>query len=148
MQFHTNIRQNQVLILVVLVFSGVVQTRRVIRPVHGIETTGQFMVVMAPDTSHERFEAIAEIIQTKSSSTQIYKIEGPFIKMVVTKLSLNQAHEVSLKCISIKCVWLNAIVCYSGLKDYTCYMNLSSRFVKYITYNLRMVSFRILELVG
>ena len=101
MQFHTNIRQNQVLILVVLVFSGVVQTRRVIRLVHGIETTGQYMVVMAADTSHERFEAIAEIIQTKSSSTQIYKIEGPFIKMVVTKLSLDQAHEVSLKCLSI-----------------------------------------------
>ena len=144
MQFHSSIRHNEVLVLVVLVFLAVVQTRRVSRPVPGIKTTGQYMVVMAPDTSHERFEAIVEIIQTKSSSTQIYKIEGPFIKMIVTKLSLDQAHEVNLKCTCIN-VCVNAIVCYSGLKVYTCYINLPLRFVKNITYDLRMISLRILK---
>ena len=96
MQFLT--RLGQVLILVLL-FSGVVQTRRVIRATPGIETTGQYMVALTPDTSHERFEAIAEKVRTQSLSSEIHKIEGPFAKVIVTKLSVDEAHKVSLKCI-------------------------------------------------
>ena len=94
MQFRTS--HNQVLILVLL-FATVVQTRRVIRAAPGIKTTGQYMVVLTPETSHERFEAIAEIVRTQSLSSKIHKIEGPFAKVVVTKLSVEEAHKVSLK---------------------------------------------------
>ena len=93
MQFRT--RHNQVLILVLLL-AAVGQTRRVIRAAPGIKTTGQYMVVLTPDTSHERFEAIAEIVQTQSLSSKIHKIEGQFAKVVVTKLSVDEAHKVSL----------------------------------------------------
>ena len=94
MQFRTS--HIQVLILVLLL-AAVVQTRRVIRAAPGIKTTGQYMVVLTPDTSHERFEAIAEIVQTQSLSSKIHKIEGPFAKVIVTKLSVEEAHKVSLK---------------------------------------------------
>ena len=50
MQFPTS--HNQVLILVLL-FAAVVQTRRVIRAAPGIKTTGQYMVVLTADISHE-----------------------------------------------------------------------------------------------
>ena len=93
MQFHT--RRNQVLILVLL-FSAVVQTRRVIRAAPGIETTGQYMVVLTPDTNHERFEVIAEKIQNETLSYEIHKMESPFAKIIVTKLSVDEAHKVSL----------------------------------------------------
>ena len=91
MQFHT--RQCQFLILVLLFTVGV-QTRRVIRAAPGIQTTGQYMVVLTPDISHERFEAIAEIVQTQSLSSEIHKIEGPFAKIFVATLSVEEAHKV------------------------------------------------------
>ena len=94
MQFRTS--HNQVLILVLL-FAAVAQTRRVIRAAPGIKTTGQYMVVLTPDISHERFEAIAEIVQAQSLNSKIHKIEGPFAKVVVTKLSVDEAHKVSFK---------------------------------------------------
>ena len=95
MQFST--KDSQALIFVVLLFAAVVRTSRVIRAAPGTETTGQYMVVLAPDTSHERFEAIAEKIRTTSLSSDIYKIEGPFAKMIVAQLSVDEAHQVSLK---------------------------------------------------
>ena len=97
MQFRTS--HYQVLIFVLLV--AAVQTREVIRAPSGIETTGQYMVVLTPDTSHERFEAIAEKVQNQSLSSEIYKIEGQFAKVIVTELSLDEAHKVSLKHINI-----------------------------------------------
>ena len=94
MQFLT--RHNKVLILVLL-FSVVVQTRRVIRATPGIKTTGQYMVALTPDTSHDMFEAIAEKVRTQSLSSEIHKIEGQFAKVIVTKLSVDEAHKVNLK---------------------------------------------------
>ena len=94
MQLRTS--HSQVLILVLLLVAAV-QTRRVIRAAPGIETTGQYMVVLTADTSHERFEAIAEKVQSQSSSSDIYKIEGEFAKVIVTELSEAEAHQVSLK---------------------------------------------------
>ena len=94
MQFFT--RHNQVLILVLL-FSVVVQTRRVIRAAPGIETTGYYMVALTPDISHKTFEAIAERIRTQSLNSEIHKIEGPVAKVIVTKLSLDEAHKVNIK---------------------------------------------------
>ena len=91
MQLRT--RHAQVLILVLLC-SVVVQTRRVIRAAPGIETTGQYIAVLATDTSHERFEAIAEEVQSHSFTSKIRKIEGPFAKIVFAKLSVD---EVSIK---------------------------------------------------
>ena len=97
MQFYT--RYNQVLILVLL--ATAVQTRRVIRAAPGIKTTDEYMVVITPETSHERFEAIAEKIQTVSLSSKIRKMESPFVKMVVTRMSLDEAHKVHLKCLHL-----------------------------------------------
>ena len=94
MQFRTS--QCQVLILVLL-FSAGVQTSRVIRAAPGIETTGQYMVVLTPDTTHERFEAIAEKVQTQSLSSKFHKIEGPFAKIFVATLSVDEAYKVSFK---------------------------------------------------
>ena len=93
MQLRTS--QYQVLILALL-FVAVVQTRRVIRAAPGIETTGQYMVVVTPDTSHEKFEAIAEKVQSQSLSSGIHKIEGQFAKVITTKLSVDEAHKVYL----------------------------------------------------
>ena len=94
MQFCTS--DSQVLIIALLLVAAV-QTRRVIRAAPGIETTGQYIVVLTPDTSHEQFEAIAEKVRTQSLSSEIYKIEGQFAKMVVARLSVYEAHKVSFK---------------------------------------------------
>ena len=104
MQFHT--RRSQILILV-LFFSAVVQTRRVIRAASGIKTTGQYMVVLTTDTSHERFEAVAKKIQSESSNSEMHKMESPFAKIIVTKLSVDEAHKVRL----IKIVYNISIIC-------------------------------------
>ena len=101
MQFYT--RHNQVLILVLL--ATAVQTRRVIHAAPGIETTKQYMVIMTPETSHERFEANAEKVQTVSLSSKIRKMEGPFVKMVVARLSIDEAHKVHLKCLLYLCMY-------------------------------------------
>lgn len=93
MQFRT--RHAQVLILVLLL-SAVVQTRRVIRAAPGIKTTGRYMILLATNTSHERFEAIVEEVQTHSFSPKMKKIEGPFAKMIVTKLPAYKTYLVSL----------------------------------------------------
>ena len=94
MQFRT--RHAQVLILNLL-FLVVVETRQVICAAPGIPTTGQYMVVLATDTSHEKFEAIAEEVQTQSLNSEIQKMESPFAKIIVANLSVDKAHMVSLK---------------------------------------------------
>ena len=94
MQFPTSLYQ---VLILVLLFAAVVQTRQVIRAAPGIKTTGQYMVVLTQETSHERFEAIAEEVQSQSLSSEIHKIEGEFAKVITTKLSVDEAHKVSLK---------------------------------------------------
>ena len=114
---------NLVLIIVLLLVTGV-RTRRVIRAAPGTETTGEYMVVLTPETSHERFEVIAEKIQIVSPSSKIHKMEGPFAKMVVTRLSVDEANKVSFKCLYVcvcvcvslsvsmhLCVWIGMWVC-------------------------------------
>ena len=102
---------NLVLIIVLLLVTGV-RTRQVIRAATGTETTGEYMVVLTPETSHERFEVIAEKIQTVSLSSKIHKIEGPFAKMVVTRLSVDEANKVSFKCLYVcVCVFVCICVC-------------------------------------
>ena len=115
MQFRTS--HNHVLIIFVLLVTGV-RTRRVIRAAPGTETTGEYMVVLTPETSHERFETIAEKIQTVSLSSKIHKMEGPFVKMVITRLSVDEANKVSLKCLYVcgrVCVCLNLCIRVCGL---------------------------------
>ena len=94
MQVRTS--HNQVLILVLL-FVDAAQTRQVIYAAPGIETTGQYMVALTPDTIHERFEAIAENIRSQSLSSEIHTIESQFAKVIVAKMSLDEAHKVSPK---------------------------------------------------
>ena len=106
MQFRTS--HHQVPILVLLLVTAA-QTRRVIRAAPGIETTGQFMVVLTSDTTHERFEAIADEVQSQSLSSGIHKINGQFAKVIVAKLSLDEAHKVSLKHIN------HMRVCYTDV---------------------------------
>ena len=88
-------RNTRVLIIVLLLVAAV-QARRVIRAAPGTATTGQYMVVLSSDTSHERFEAIAERIQTQALNSKIHKIESSFAKMIVSKMSVDEAHQVSL----------------------------------------------------
>ena len=93
--------QFKILFIIFPLFTAVVQTRRVIRAAPGKNTTGQYMVVLAPETSHERFEAIARKIQNESLSSEMHKMEGLFAKIIVTKLSLDEANKVSvIKCMS------------------------------------------------
>ena len=54
------------------------------------------MVALTLDTDHERFEAIAEQIESQSLSSDIHKIEGQFAKVIVAKLSVDEAYKVSL----------------------------------------------------
>ena len=93
MKYQTS--HNQILILVLLLVAAV-QTSRVIRAAPGIKTTGQYMVALTLDTSHERFEAIADKVQSQSLSSEIRKIEGQFAKVIVAKLSEAEADKVSL----------------------------------------------------
>ena len=94
------VRNTRVLVIVLL-FSVAVQTRRVIRAAPGSDTTGQYIVVLRTDTSHERFESIAENIKSHALDSDFQKIEVPFAKMIVTKLSLDEADKVSLKMYTI-----------------------------------------------
>ena len=93
MRFRTS--HHQALILVLLLVNAA-QTRRIIRAAPGIETIGQYIVVLTPDTNHERFEVIADKVQSQSLSFEIHKIEGRFAKVIVGKLSEAEAHKVSL----------------------------------------------------
>ena len=89
---------NQALILTLLLLASGVQARRVIRAAPGVKTTGCYMIVLTPETSHERFEAIAKEVKSESSISDIHTIEGPFAKMIVTKISVDEAKKVSLNC--------------------------------------------------
>ena len=88
--------QFQILFSLLPFLATLVRTRRVIRAAPGIKTTGEYMVVLAPDTSHERFEAVAKKIQSESMNSEMHKMESPFAKIIVTKLSVDEAHKVSL----------------------------------------------------
>ena len=120
MEFLT--RSTQVLILVLLLVAAV-QTRQVIRAAPGIETTGQYMVVLTSDTSHERFEAITEKVQSQSLSSEIHKIEGQFAKVIVAKLSVDEAHKVSLN-IQKFIYFVYMTVCYTMISR--CILNLKN----------------------
>ena len=54
------------------------------------------MVALTPDTSHERFEAIADKVQSQSLSSEIRKIEGQLAKVIAAKLSEAEAHKFGL----------------------------------------------------
>ena len=113
MQFHRS--YYQVLVLVLL-FVAVVQTRRVIRAAPGTETTGQYMVALAPDTGHDQFEAISEKVRSQSLSSEIHKIEGQFAKVIVAKMSEAEAHKVSINL----CVCVHVHVCVCRVCKYVC----------------------------
>ena len=118
-------RNTQVLILVLLLVAAV-QTRRVIRAAPGIETTGQYMVALTPDTSHETFEAIAEKVQSHSLSSEIHKIEGQFAKVIVAKLSEVAAHKVSLN-IHTFIYFVYVTVCYTMVSRCICILKTCQR---------------------
>ena len=94
MKFCTRI--NLALVLTILFVAGA-QARRVIRAVPGAKTTGRYMIVLTPETSHERFEAISEEVKSESSISDIHTVEGPFTKMIVTKISVDEANKVCVK---------------------------------------------------
>ena len=80
------------------------------------------MVVLLPDTSHERFEAIAEKVRTQSLSSEVHKIKGQFAKVIVTKLSVDEAHKVSLNI--YKFIYFTYVtVCYTMVSKCICILN-------------------------
>ena len=85
------------LVLVLLLSAvAVVQTRRVIRAAPGVETTGRYIVVLKNETSHDKFETIADEVRNESLNAAIFeKVEGPFAKIVTAELSEDGAHKVS-----------------------------------------------------
>ena len=108
--------QFQILFSLLPLLATLVRTRRVIRAAPGIKTTGEYMVVLAPDTSHERFEAVAKKIQSESMNSEMHKMESPFAKIIVTKLSVDEAHEVSL--VKIMYIYIhNLYMCVSCFVD-------------------------------
>ena len=111
-------RNTKVLILVLLLVTAV-QTRQVIRAASGIETTGQYMVVLRLNTSHERFETIAEKVQSQSLSSMLHKIEGQFAKVIVANLSVDEAHKVSLN-IHTFIYFVYVTVCYDMVSRCSC----------------------------
>ena len=93
-------------LIIVLLFLVAVQTRRVIQAPPGSEATGQYMVVLANDTSHERFEVIAESIQNQTSNSTILKIESSFGKMIVSEMLEDGVQKVSFKMYTIIYVYI------------------------------------------
>ena len=87
---------NEALFLTILLFASGMQARRVIRAAPGVKTTGRYMIALTPETSHERFEAIANEVKSEASISGIHTVEGPFAKMIVTKISVDEAEKVSL----------------------------------------------------
>ena len=74
---------------------AVVQARRVIRADPGVETTGRYIVVLKSETSHDKFETIADEVRNESLNAAIFeKVEGPFAKIVTAELSEDGAHKV------------------------------------------------------
>ena len=99
-------------LILAFLFAAGGQARRVIRAAPGIETTGRYIIVLRPETSHERFEAIAEKVKSESLISDIHTVEGPFAKMIVTKISVDEAYRVSLK-ILIKIVLYIIIITFT-----------------------------------
>ena len=87
---------NEALFLTLLLFASGIQARRVIRAAPGVKTTGRYMIALTPETSHERFEAIAKEVKNEASISGIHTVEGPFAKMIVTKISVDEVEKVSL----------------------------------------------------
>ena len=84
------------LIYLLITTVAVVQARRVIRAAPGVETTGRYIVVLKSETSHDKFETIADEVRNESLNAAIFeKVEGPFAKIVTAKLSEDGAHKVS-----------------------------------------------------
>ena len=54
------------------------------------------MIELTLDTSHERFEAIGDKVQSQSLSSEIHKIEGQFARVIVAKLSEVETHKVKV----------------------------------------------------
>lgn len=72
--------------------------RRVIRAAPDEETTGNYIVVMKENTTHSRFEAIADEVRKESSNLNISeKVESPIAKIVAAKLTEDGAHKVIYK---------------------------------------------------
>ena len=82
-------------ILVFISIAYVAQTRRVIRAAPGAETTGNYIVVLKENTTHNRFEAIVDEVRNKSVDSKIFeKVESPIAKVVAANISEQSAHEV------------------------------------------------------
>ena len=83
------------LIYLLITTVAVVQARRVIRAAPGVETTGRYIVVLKHETSHDKFETIADEVRNESLNAAIFeKVEGPFAKIVTAELSEDGAHKV------------------------------------------------------
>ena len=90
------IYKGSIALVLLLSIVAVVQARRVIRAAPGVETTGRYIVVLKNETSHDKFETIADEVRNVSLNAAIFeKVEGLFAKIVTAELSEDGAHKVS-----------------------------------------------------
>ena len=78
---------SHLLLLLVLLMAATVDARRVIRAAPESEKTGCYIVKLEDDTSHDRFEELAEKLLEESVDHHIYeKVEGGVSKIITVKL--------------------------------------------------------------
>lgn len=78
---------------------AVIHSRRVVRAAAGDETTGNYIVVLAANTDHSKFESIVDEVRKESADLGIrQKLEGPFGKHITAKLSHSAVNRVSEHC--------------------------------------------------
>ena len=78
---------SHLLLLLVLLVAATVDARRVIRAAPESEKTGCYIVKLEDDTSHDRFEELAEKLLQESVDHHIYeKVEGRVSKIITVKL--------------------------------------------------------------
>ena len=61
--------------------------KRVLQAAPGAATTGNYIVKLSQDTTHERFLEVVNLIEHDSDSTVHSSVDGQFAKFITARLS-------------------------------------------------------------
>ena len=83
------------LMVVLAVTISYVEAKKILRAKTGVETTGNYMIVLSLDTSDERFREIESYVGVVAAGEKIHSLNGRFSKIITTKLSEEALQRVS-----------------------------------------------------
>ena len=90
-------RFSRLLLLLVLFVATTVDAKRVVRAAPGSTKTGHYIVKLHDDTSHAKFEELAEKILEESVDRKIHvKVEGSVSKIITADLPEDALDRVRL----------------------------------------------------